>query len=212
MIYANGDIYEGAWINDLKHGYGILEKKGGDKYYGFWNEGLKEGQGYYYYYQKGKIYMGEWHDDVPRCGIYTDVDDESVRKEYKKHFRSIDPEPLIPSLKLMNPEGILEDCIDSVHFIRNIKMVKNKNVHELFGPEFQGDLILFFLKKQNQSDFEKEEGVKNFHTSKGVENFLYLEEFRAICLEKLGVEVKGKYFFFYFFIQSFFVQNFSLDL
>jgi hypothetical protein len=27
MIYSNGDIYEGQWKNDLKHGYGILERK-----------------------------------------------------------------------------------------------------------------------------------------------------------------------------------------
>jgi len=95
-------------------------------------------------------------------------------------------------LKLINPEGILEECIDSVHFIRNIKMVKNKNVHELFGAEFQNDLILFFIKKQNESELEKEEGIKNFHTTKGADNFILLGEFKMICLEKLGVEVKGK--------------------
>ena len=81
MIYANGDIYEGAWKNDLKHGYGILEKKTGDKYYGYWNNGLKEGQGYYYYSSTGKIYLGEWHEDAPRCGIFTDVDDENIKKD-----------------------------------------------------------------------------------------------------------------------------------
>lgn len=200
MIYANGDVYEGSWENDLKHGYGILEKKGGDKYYGYWNEGLKEGQGYYYYYQKGKIYMGEWHEDAPRCGVYTDVDDENMKKEFKKHFRALNPDAQIPALKLQNPEGLLEECIDSVHFIRNVKIVKNKNVHELFGAEFQADLILFFIKKQNENELEKEEGIRSFQASKGSDNYVLLQEFRFICLEKLGIEVKGKLLinFFYF--------------
>jgi len=93
MIYANGNIYHGTWLADLKHGYGILEQyiyyftthfsKNGDKYYGYWNNGLKEGQGYYYYFSTAKIYLGEWHDDVPHCGIFTDVDDENIRKVYK---------------------------------------------------------------------------------------------------------------------------------
>jgi len=192
MIYANGDVYEGAWVNDLKHGYGILEKKGGDKYYGYWNEGLKEGQGYYYYYQKAKIYMGEWQEDSPRCGVYTDVDDENSKKEFKKHFRAFENEPQIPTLNLLNPEGILEECIDSVHFVRNVKMVKDKNVHELFGVEFQSDLILFFIKKQDENELEKEEGIKNFQANKGADNYIVLSEFRAICLEKLGIEIRGK--------------------
>jgi hypothetical protein len=204
MIYANGDVYEGAWVNDLKHGYGILEKKSGDKYYGYWNEGFKEGQGYYYYYQKGKIYMGEWHEDAPRCGVYTDVDDENVKKEFKKHFRALDAEAQIPALKLQNPEGLLEECIDGVHFVRNVKIVKDKNVHELFGVEFQSDLILFFIKKQNESEIEKEEGIRSFHASKGADNCVVLQEFRMICLEKLGIEVKGEIEFFGFFFFLFF--------
>merc|ERR1712032_925911 len=99
----------------------------------------------------------------------------------------------------MNPENILED-IDGVHFIRNIKSVVNKNVHELFGVEFQNDLILFFIKKQNESELEKEEGLKNFSASKGSENYLVLDEFRMICLEKLGTEVKDETIELIFFI------------
>jgi len=78
MIYSNEDIYEGNWLEDKKNGYGILEKQNGDKYYGFWNMGLKEGQGYYYYYKTAKIYLGEWHEDNPRCGIFTDVEDDTA--------------------------------------------------------------------------------------------------------------------------------------
>jgi len=26
MTYANGEVYDGQWLDDLRHGYGILEK------------------------------------------------------------------------------------------------------------------------------------------------------------------------------------------
>jgi hypothetical protein len=186
MIYANGDIYEGAWKNDLKHGYGILEKKTGDKYYGYWNNGLKEGQGYYYYSSTGKIYLGEWHEDAPRCGIFTDVDDENIKKDFKKHFRVQDGPALIPVLKLEYPEGILDDSINNVQFIRNIKLAKIKTFSELFPQDFQSDLIQIFLQKKYgvKSDEDKES------ESKMPESVISLEDFISICLEKLGQEIK----------------------
>jgi hypothetical protein len=70
-----------SWNSIINHNHKL--SKNGDKYYGYWNNGLKEGQGYYYYFSTAKIYLGEWHDDVPHCGIFTDVDDENIRKVYK---------------------------------------------------------------------------------------------------------------------------------
>jgi hypothetical protein len=189
MIYANGDIYEGSWQNDLKHGYGILEKKNDDKYYGYWNNGLKEGQGYFYYCSTGKIYLGEWHEDAPRCGIFTDVDDENIKKEYNKHFKAEDSPSLIPIIKLNNPEGILEDSINKVHFLRNIKLVKNKNFSELFANEFQNDLMKIFTNKQYTLEEDKQEEVDK---SKIPENLITVKEFKAICLERLGQEISDE--------------------
>ena len=177
MIYSNGDIYEGLWVNDLKHGYGILEKKTGDKYYGHWNEGLKEGQGYYYYSETGKIYLGEWHEDVPRCGIFTDVDDESLNKEVKKHFKAIDSPPHMPELRLDQPEYILEDSINSVHFLRNIKLSKNKTLQELFPYDIHQDLAAIFNEKSRK--LEEEDKKQN-------DNYITPDEFKEICVEKLG--------------------------
>jgi hypothetical protein len=184
MVYSNGDIYEGLWINDLKHGYGVLEKKTGDKYYGHWNEGLKEGQGYYYYSETGKIYLGEWHEDVPRCGIFTDVDDENLKKEVKKHFKVEDAPPLIPELKLDVPDFILEDSINSVHFLRNIKLSKNKTLQELFPNELHQDLASIFNEKARKPEDEKEK--------KQAINYISINEFKEVCLEKLGQNVRDE--------------------
>jgi hypothetical protein len=36
MIYANGDVYEGAWFKGLRSGYGVLTKRTGDHFEGYW--------------------------------------------------------------------------------------------------------------------------------------------------------------------------------
>jgi hypothetical protein len=188
MIYANGDIYEGSWLNDMKHGYGIIEKKNGDKYYGYWNLDLKEGQGYYYYSSTGKIYLGEWHEDVPRCGIFTDVDDENLKKEYKKHYKAEDGPPNIPVLKLLNPDEILEESISKVHFLRTIKEVKNKNFSELFDIDFQNELIKIFQQRRYQLSEEE----KNEESNKIPDTSINFNDFCNICLEKIGCEFDSK--------------------
>lgn len=192
MIYANGDIYEGSWLNDLKQGYGIIEKKNGDKYYGNWNIGMKEGQGYYYYSSTGKIYLGEWHEDAPRCGIFTDVDDENLKKEYKKHYQAEDGPSMIPILRLNNPDDILEESINNVHFLRNIKQVKNKNISELFDVDFQGELIKVFQQRKYQLQDEDKGGEDNDgNINKLPESSLSIKEFKIICQEQIGRELNG---------------------
>ena len=47
MRYANGDIYEGEWASDMKHGRGK------------------------FYYAKGSLYEGTWQEDIAKCGSYT---------------------------------------------------------------------------------------------------------------------------------------------
>lgn len=188
MIYANGDIYEGSWQNDLKHGYGILEKKSGDKYYGFWNNGLKEGQGYYYYSSTAKIYLGEWHEDAPRCGIFTDVDDESLPKEFKKHFKAADAPPLIPALKLKSPEGILEESISNVHFIRLIKLAKSKTLQELYPYEMHQELMSIFTQRKYLANNEEDSQSEN----RLPDSVLSVKDFTIICDEKLGVTINDE--------------------
>ena len=169
MIYSNEDIYEGNWLEDKKNGYGILEKQNGDKYYGFWNMGLKEGQGYYYYYKTAKIYLGEWHEDNPRCGIFTDVEDDTVKEDLEK---ITDPKEIpsdMPELCLENPEAVLEESINQVHFIRNIKLVKNKNLQEIFGNEEQKQIIKMYsqLKETSYRDEEMENKIPDYTISIG---------------------------------------------
>ena len=164
MIYANEDIYQGSWKEDKKHGHGILEKANGDKYYGYWNCDLKEGQGYYWYSNTGKVYLGEWHEDCPRCGIFTDVNDEKLNIDISKINDPKDIPAPIPGLCLKNPEGVLEDSINNVHFIRSIKDVKNKNLQELFKNEEQKEIIKMYsqLRTTKKKDDEDENKIPDF--------------------------------------------------
>ena len=164
MIYANEDIYQGSWKEDKKHGHGILEKSNGDKYYGYWNSDMKEGQGYYWYSKTGKVYLGEWHEDCPRCGIFTDVKDDKLQIDLSKITDPKEIPAQIPELSLKNPEGVLEESINSVYFIRSIKEVKNKNLQELFSNEEQKEIIKMYsqLRTTKKKDDDNDNKIPDF--------------------------------------------------
>ena len=65
MIYKNGDIYEGEWYEEKKHGKGKMRYADGDIYYGNWDEDKKHGRGKMTY-KNGDIYDGEWVNDKPK--------------------------------------------------------------------------------------------------------------------------------------------------
>ena len=179
MIYANEDFYDGTWQEDLKHGYGVLEKKNGDKYYGHWKKGMKEGQGYFYYYTTGKIYIGEWHEDCPRCGIFTDVQGDTFKLDISKITNPKDIPSEMPELKLKSPEAVLEESIKNIHFVRNIKEVKTKNLQDLFNAEEQKEIIAMYsaLRVKSIRDEDDENKIPDYTIS--------IEDLRTIIYNNL---------------------------
>lgn len=65
LIYQSGNIFEGAWVEDQKHGSGKC-----------------------YYLSTGKVYVGEWSSDVPKCGEYQDIVQEGEHDEEKQGGKS----------------------------------------------------------------------------------------------------------------------------
>lgn len=58
-----GNIYQGEWKNNQKHGYGIQVWAVGNKYEGDWANGLCEGHGIFWVKHKEelrKVYAGNW--------------------------------------------------------------------------------------------------------------------------------------------------------
>ena len=55
--YANGDMYEGEWLDGRRHGTGVYTWASGDEYYGDWANGNRHGKG---------VFEGEWRDGFPQ--------------------------------------------------------------------------------------------------------------------------------------------------
>ena len=70
----------------------------------------------------------------------------------------------IPGLCLKNPEAVLEESINNVHFIRSIKEVKNKNLQELFKNEEQKEIIKMYsqLRTTKKKDDDNENKIPDF--------------------------------------------------
>ncbi len=65
--YPTGDTYDGEFLNDLYHGYGIYTWKNGNRYEGMWKNNRREGQGIWIWGEQssspGDRYQGQWHLD-----------------------------------------------------------------------------------------------------------------------------------------------------
>ncbi len=53
----------------------------GDVYRGEWAEDLKNGSGTYYYRERRKRYDGIWVNDVAKCGVFGDLDQQAFSTE-----------------------------------------------------------------------------------------------------------------------------------
>ena len=45
-----------------------------NRYEGSWKDDKKNGAGKFYYLDKGQLYEGVWHDDIPKAGEMKDFD------------------------------------------------------------------------------------------------------------------------------------------
>jgi hypothetical protein len=62
--FANGDVYNGSFYNDLFHGYGTYKGINGDHYKGTYSQGQKHGQGESYRASDQRTYIGGFN-----CGV-----------------------------------------------------------------------------------------------------------------------------------------------
>ena len=134
MIYANENIYEGQWHEAKRNGYGVLTKRNGDHFEGHWVNDKREGQGSYFYHDKNKLFVGEWVNDQPKNGVYTEVEDDYAEKRpLNPHFMDRYILPPINTLKLVDPAQVLERAMertkqDLAHF-----RVQHIPIEEMFN-------------------------------------------------------------------------------
>jgi len=140
--YGNGDVYEGEWLADKRHGFGVYDYKAGDHFEGLWVEDKKEGKGVHFYYQAEKRahtkrYDGEWVDDVPKCGAYTEMDPDPLAPATQV------PDP-IPNVELVDAEGVLAQRLAEIRSERAAVRTKRISLEEHFTPEELDALHLAF--------------------------------------------------------------------
>ncbi len=142
MIYANGDIYEGRWHEGKRNGYGVLTKRSGDHFEGHWVNDNREGQGSYYFSSKGKLFVGEWVNDQPKSGVYTEVEDEEAEKMKTgmTHFDHPYEMPHLPATKLKYPTEVLEEAMEKAKKERARYRAKFTPIEEMFTPQELTDL------------------------------------------------------------------------
>ena len=139
MIYSNGDVYEGMWYMGKRSGYGVLTKRCGDHFEGHWVNDKREGQGSYFFCEKNKIFVGEWVDDAPKTGVYSEVEDpNSIKIEREKHFTDPYILPSFDQIGLKNPTAVLEESIEKVRKNRTLYRAKHIPLDEL---DTRGELV-----------------------------------------------------------------------
>lgn len=76
LEYGFYPCYNGAYINNLKHGKGVMKNKDSTVYKGDWKDNKRHGEGIYYYLN-GDIYSGQWEEGL-KCGsaCYTFADNK----------------------------------------------------------------------------------------------------------------------------------------
>ena len=68
--YANGDVYEGEFLNDQRHGKGIFKDNNGDVYEGDFLNDKIQGKGVYTY-KEGDVYEGDFINNCFDENFYT---------------------------------------------------------------------------------------------------------------------------------------------
>jgi len=117
MEYANGDIFEGSWEDGVRSGIGVLLYANGDRYEGSFRDGVKEGMGRHYYIKSKKIYDGEWHKDMAKCGVYSDMPKEFDCEPEKSSGENYTIR--LPSLELADSDGVLNHAVRRVQESRD---------------------------------------------------------------------------------------------
>lgn len=129
MRYSNGDLYLGGWHNGLRSGQGTLNRANGDCYEGFWLNDMREGSGTYFYAQSGKVFVGEWSNDLPRAGVYTQAQPNPEQASQVPKTSSL------PPVRIAQPVDVLESALARVREARKGYRAKNTPIGRLFAED-----------------------------------------------------------------------------
>mmetsp|Transcript_5957 Transcript_5957/g.14142 ORF Transcript_5957/g.14142 Transcript_5957/m.14142 type:complete len:390 (+) Transcript_5957:36-1205(+) len=164
LRYANGDLYIGEWSEGQRSGQGTLNKANGDCYEGSWLADKREGNGSFFYAASGKVFVGEWANDLPKAGVYTQA---SANPE---QAAPVPQTTTLPRVRLAVPSQVLEQALGAVRAARKSVRAQATPLHRLFSVEETAALRAAF------------DGAQ------GTDNTVQLSDLAALLAE-LGTEV-----------------------
>jgi hypothetical protein len=129
LRYANGDLYIGQWHEGQRSGQGTLNKANGDCYEGFWLNDKREGSGSYFYSASGKVFVGEWADNLPKAGVYTQAFPNP------EQATPVPTTTSLPPVRLALPAEVLEGALMAVRNARKSYRACNTPLDRLFAED-----------------------------------------------------------------------------
>jgi hypothetical protein len=129
LRYASGDLYIGQWHDGKRSGQGTLNRANGDCYEGFWLNDKREGSGSYFYSTSGKVFVGEWADDLPKAGVYTQA------YANPEQATPVPTTTTIPPVRLALPAEVLEGALAAVRNARKSYRASTTPLDRLFAGE-----------------------------------------------------------------------------
>jgi hypothetical protein len=103
MKNKDGTVYRGQWKDNKRHGWGVYYYVNGDKYEGDWVDGYKHGSGCYTFAKSKGEYSGRWEKGVFKEGQWRMTDGTFYEGQFDNKNRPCDVEGAVkfPRLGLM---------------------------------------------------------------------------------------------------------------
>eukprot|EP00927_Polykrikos_kofoidii_P022508 TRINITY_DN20980_c0_g1_i1.p1 TRINITY_DN20980_c0_g1~~TRINITY_DN20980_c0_g1_i1.p1 ORF type:complete len:459 (+),score=82.14 TRINITY_DN20980_c0_g1_i1:198-1379(+) len=129
LRYSNGDLYIGEWHDGLRSGQGTLNRANGDCYEGYWLEDKREGSGSYFYAESGKVFVGDWANDLPKAGVYTQANPNP------EQATAVPTTSVLPPVRLAFPAEVLEGALAAVRNARKSFRAQATPLSRLFSED-----------------------------------------------------------------------------
>jgi len=129
LRYGNGDMYIGQWHEGKRSGQGTLNKANGDCYEGYWLNDKREGSGSYFYSASGKVFVGEWADNLPKAGVYTQA------YPNPEQATEVPKTTTLPPVRLALPADVLEGALAAVRNARKSYRACGTPLDRLFAQD-----------------------------------------------------------------------------
>ncbi len=57
-------FYDGDWVNNVRHGFGVRQYASGNIYEGMWFNNMRHGEGTMQWIDQNQMYSGQWESEI----------------------------------------------------------------------------------------------------------------------------------------------------